>query len=269
MKTQNFTLNGKLGDFMHMLFGIRHICKMNNTKADIYLYHYGWEHGLEKAYKELYDIVMNQSYVNSFTVLENYKMLSENSSGPIEVFDEKLLQEGYTHMEDFMRSADLYHHCWSEIFSRKFNFPLNPGEPYKWLEFDKVDERFIDKVIINRRYNPSRLNPEFPYAGILEAYKGNIIFIASSINDYDKFPYKDLCDYHEVSTIDEWCTIINSSGLYIGNLSGPTSVASALDKVRLVELPQTADIYHWIGEEKYSRNIGWYVSRELNNVNLG
>ena len=266
MKTQNFTLNGKLGDFMHMLFGIKHICKKNNTKANIYLYHYGWEHGFDKAYSELYDIVMSQSYVNSFNKLENYKMLSENSSGPIEVFDQKLLDEGYTHMEDFMRSPNLYHNCWSEIFSLMFDFPLE--QPYKWLEFDKVDPRFSDKVIINRRFNPSRLNPEFPYEDILQAYRGNVIFIASDINDYNKFPQKDLCDFYQISTIDEWCTIINSSGLYIGNLSGPTSVASALDKVRLVELPQTVDIHHWIGEEKYSKNIGWYVSKDLTNVNL-
>lgn len=266
MKTENFTINGKLGDFLHMMFAAKHICKKNQTKANIYLYHFGWEHGFERAFYELQDLVLSQSFVNSFQMLKDYKMLNNHSSGPIEVFDPNLLKEGYTHLEDFMRSPDLYHYCWSEIFSRKFNFSIN--EEYKWIEFNKTNPDFEGKVIINRRHNPSRLNPDFPYEEFLSNYKNNIIFIASEYKDYENFPYKHLCDYHEIKTIDEWFTIINSSGLYIGNLSGPTSIASSLDKIRIVELPHTADIYHWMGEEKYSKNIGWFVNNNLNYINF-
>ena len=66
MKTQNFTICGKLGDFFHMMFAMKHLCKKNQVKANIYLYHVpgGFELGTDVAYKELYDIVINQTFVN-------------------------------------------------------------------------------------------------------------------------------------------------------------------------------------------------------------
>ena len=77
MRTQNFTICGKLGDFVHMMFAMKHMCEKNNTQADIYLYHVegGFELGTDTAYRELLDIVMNQPFVNSFQMLENFKIV--------------------------------------------------------------------------------------------------------------------------------------------------------------------------------------------------
>jgi hypothetical protein len=270
-KEQNFTLTGKLGDFIHMMFAMKHLCEKNNTLANVYLYDApgGWEFGIETSYKELYDLVMSQPYVKSFQILTNLKIVNENSnivSGPIEVYDEKLLKEGYIHLEDFMRSAYLYKNCWTEILSKTFDFEIS--QPYNWIQFDKIDPLFTDKIIINRRYSHSRINNDFPYNQIIEEYKGNVIFISTQEKDYDLFPYKDQCTFYQITDIINWFTVINSCALYIGNLSAPSSIASSLDKRRIIELPQTADIYHWIGEEKYSSNIGWFVNNNLNYINF-
>lgn len=271
MNTQNFTICGKLGDFMHMMFGMKHLCEKNNTKANIYLYHVtgGFEFGTETAYKELYDLVMSQPFVESFQMLheDEYKIVSAGShsiSGPIEVYHPKLVSEGYTHLEGFMRSPHLYKHCWSEIFALTFGFDL--GGDYKWIEFDKIDPYFQDKVIINRRYSHSRINNDFPYGDIFEAYKGNVVFIGTEKKDHDLFPYKDECEFYQITDVNHWFTTINSAALYVGNLSGPSSIASALDRPRIIELPATGDAMHWMGEENYSKNIGWYVNANTNYI---
>lgn len=270
MRTQNFTICGKLGDFTHMMFGVKSICERDSVKANLYLYHVdgGFELGTDTAYRELYQIVMDQPFVNSFQMLTDYKVVPNSNviSGPIEVYNQKLVEEGYIHMEDFMRSPLLYQTCWSEIFSRLFNFEIKA--PYRWLTFDKIDPYFSDKVVINRRYSTSRINSQFPYEDIINAYKGNLVFIGTEKKDYDIFPFKDSCDFYQITDVDNWFTVINSAALYVGNLSGPSSIASALDKPRIIELPHTGDAYHWIGEEKYSGNIGWYVTPGLYYINF-
>ena len=95
----------------------------------------------------------------------------------------------------------------------------------------------------------------------MESYKDDLIFISTLEDDYNAFPYKNKCEFYKINNIDEWFTIINSSALFVGNLSSPTSIASCLDKKRIVELPNTTDINHWIGEEKYSKNISWFFDQ--------
>lgn len=270
MKTQNFTICGKLGDFFHMMFAMKHLCEKNKTKANIYIYHVpgGFELGTGTAYRELYDIVMDQPFVNSFQMLNDFKITPTSNviSGPIEVYESKLVEEGYIHLENFMRSPLLYKMCWSEIFSKTFNFEI--ASPYKWIKFDKIDPYFTDKVVINRRYSHSRINSEFPYQQIMDTYKGSVVFIGTEKKDYDLFPFRDQCEFYQIGDVDNWLTVINSAALYVGNLSGPSSIASALDKPRIIELPQTSDLYHWIGEEKYSKNLGWFVNNTLNYINF-
>jgi hypothetical protein len=140
----------------------------------------------------------------------------------------------------------------------RFGFKI---KEYKWLFFNKTDPKFKNKVIINRRNNPVRFNPNFPYNEIMESYKDDLIFISTSDDDYNAFPYKNKCEFYKINNIDEWFTVINSSALFVGNLSSPTSIASCLDKKRIVELPNTTDINHWIGEEKYSKNISWFFDQ--------
>jgi hypothetical protein len=102
----------------------------------------------------------------------------------------------------------------------------------------------------------------------MEAYPGQVVFIGTEQKDYDLFPFKDQCEFYQIGDVHNWFTVINSAALYVGNLSGPSSIASALDKKRIIELPMTGDAYHWIGEEKYSDNIGWFVNPEINYINF-
>jgi ADP-heptose:LPS heptosyltransferase len=255
-KHMNFIMGGKLGDFIHTLFVVKNICERDNIMANLYMYDIGWEHGIDMTYNELKDILVSQPYIKSFEILSKYKF----NNNRVDVYNEQLVKEGYIDLGNYIRSDNLYKCCWSDIFQKDYNFEI---KEYKWLFFTKTDLKFSNKVVINRRNNIIRLNPDFPYEEIVEAYKDNLIFISTSEDDYNSFKYKNKCEFYKIKSMDDWFTSINSAELFIGNLSGPASIASGFNKKRMIELPNTIDAYHWIGEEKYSRNITWFFNREL------
>jgi hypothetical protein len=43
-------------------------------------------------------------------------------------------------------------------------------------------------------------------------------------------------------------------------------MASALDKPRIIELPNRIDNAHYIGEEKYSKNAYWFLNPQIYNI---
>jgi hypothetical protein len=256
-------MGGKLGDFFQAMYTVKNLTKLNNTKAHIYLYDIGWELGIETAHKEISDLMLKQDYVHSVSILDDYEFGSMFNS-PLKLYNKKLLDEGYIDLGDYIRSPWLYKACWTELHSNTFKFPI--GKEYAWIQHNKVDERFINKVLIHRRFNPVRFNQSFPYQHIINEYKDNIIFVSSSEKDYQEFPYKDSLPFVKVSLIDDWFTAINSCFMFISTLTAPASMAHALDKLRIIELPHTADVMHCIGEEKYSSNVHWYIDETRNTL---
>jgi hypothetical protein len=241
-------MGGKLGDFLHAMFAVKHTCQSKNITANVYMYDVGWEFGIRNSWAELKPILESQSYIDNLYVLDK----CEYKDKTLTVYDEKLLEEGYT---------DLGQTCWSEIYSRMFNFTIN--EEYKWLTYDKINPDLEGKVLIQRKDNVM-VNPSFPYEFILDEYGNeNILFISSNKNDYDKFPYKDRIEFYKLTTLDEWFTAINSASLVIANLSAPAVMAHAMDKQRIIELPYTSDAFHCMGEEQYSKNVHWFQNENL------
>jgi len=260
----NFLMGGKLGDFLHAMFAVKHICQYTGTKANVYMYDIGWEFGIKNTYAELKPILEQQNYINSLNILwecEIDPIQNPNQNTPIRVKNKKILQEGYTDLGGYIRSPWLYRACWSDLYSRTFNFPIN--DEYKWLTYNKINPDLKGKMLIQRKANVMR-NPAFPYEEIIEQYgKEDIIFISSTENDYNEFPYKDKIKFYKVTTLDEWFTAINSAGCVVANLSAPAVMAHAMDKPRIIELPYTADAYHCMGEEKYSTNVCWFQNEKL------
>jgi hypothetical protein len=238
----NFSMGGKLGDFMHALFAVKHICKYKGTRANVYMYDIGWEFGIENTHAELKPILDQQDYINDLFI----------SEGPV---------EGSIDLGQYINSPWLYQACWSDIYSRTFNFPID--EDYKWITYGKLNSKLQGKVLIQRKANKMR-NPSFPYRDLIDYYsKENILFISSTENDYSEFPYKDEIEFYKVTTLDEWFTSINSAGLVIANLSAPAAMAQAMDKPRIIELPAAVDYAHYVGEEKYSKNMHWFLSPQI------
>lgn len=249
----NFINGGKLGDFMHGMFGLKNICRKYNTKANLYIYDIGWEIGLNNVYEELYPIIKSQKYIDNFDILTKYNISHNN----INVFNTKLTDEGFINLGNYIKSPYLYKKCWTDIFLLDYN--LNFSE-YRWIDYDKKDSFYNDRLVINRRTSSfAKINPNFPYEYYIKNFDKKPIFISNSIKDFDIFPYKNFCDFHLINTLEQMFTIINSCKLFIGNLSAPLSIANSMDVRRIAELVPIPDIYHWLDERLYSKNIGMFL----------
>lgn len=262
----NFLMGGKLGDFLHAMFAVKQISHQTGVKADVYMYDIGWEFGIEYTYAELQPIMLQQDYINSLNILYNCdvpKQITPEKNSPIIIKDKKLLSEGYVDLGTYVSSPFLYKVCWSEVYSKTFDFKIEAD--YPWIKWNKIEDSLKGKVLIHRKYNPIRMNSLFPYKQIIEEYQDNVIFISSSEKDYEMFPYKSI-PFLKVETLDQWFTCINSCFLFVSNLSSPAAMSHALDKLRIIELPNITDSAHCVGEEKYSQNVKWYMFDNFNNL---
>jgi hypothetical protein len=267
-KTLNFLSGGKLGDFIHALYAIRGICLDKNAKADLYLYDIGWEFGIENTYNELYPILIQEEYINSFNILTDYHLepiQNPQQNTPIQINNLKIKDKGYIDLGDYIRSPYLYQKCWSELYADTFNFKI--PSVYRWLNFKSIDTTLSETVLVHRKHT-TRLNSDFIYDDILNEYEDKLVFISSNIKDYENFPYKDKMPFLHITTLEQWLTAINSCALFISNLTAPAALAHALDVPRMIELPYTVDYKHCTGEEKYSDNVYWYLNQEVNNLSL-
>lgn len=265
--TKNFLIAGKVGDFIHQLYAAKAICERDKVKAKLYMYGGGWDHGIKKTHGELKVILKQQEYVESLNILTRYTLDGPQTSidnTPVIVKNKRILSEGYIDLGSWIRSDKLYNKCFSELYSNYFNFDM--PKTYAWLKYNKVEKSLKNKILIHQRNHFPRINKLFPYADIIKACKGNAIFIATDQDDYEMFPYKDEMPFLQVSTLIEWVTAINSCKAIITNLSGPAAIAHALDKPRIIELSQTPDMAHCIGEERHSNNVFWYFNEYVNNL---
>lgn len=263
----NFLMGGKLGDFFHAMFAVKQICSNNKIKANIYMYDIGWEFGINNTYSELLPIMNQQDYVKSFNILENCKVdpiQTPEINTPIKVLDQKILSEGYIDLGSYIRSPWLYKTCWSDLYSKTFNFSIQ-GD-YSWIKWNNINKELVGKVLIHRRNNSIRINNNFPYENIINEYGNDIIFVSGNESDYNEFKYRDKVPFLKINTLNDWFTSINSCSMIVSNLSSPAVMAHSLDKLRIIELPNIIDSAHCIGEENYSNNIHWYINEQFNNL---
>jgi len=264
----NFLVGGKLGDFIQSLYAVKGICEYKVARANIYLYDIGWDFGIENTYAELYPIIMQQDYVKNFTILDKLHytldpMQTPTQNSPIQIHSLELIEQGWIDLGEYIRSPYLYKASWTTLFSNTFNFP-KPEEPW-WIQYKSFDERFINKVVLHRKHSV-RVNETFPHKQIIDHYKDDVVFVSSNDVDYDTFPHKEGIPYVKLQTLDDWFACINSSALFISNLTGPAAIAHALDKPRIIELPETIDSFHCMGEEAYSDNIQWFLDYQTHTL---
>ena len=246
MDTINFLHSGKLGDFIQSMFAIKNICLKSNATANIFIRPGHWATDLNTTYKELYEIVSSQKYVNSFSILD-HNNLNKNSE--------------YIDLDFFRQSKNLYQNSWTDMFLLDYDLVF---EDYKWIDFRKTDRYFSNRIVINRKISdPNLINQNFPYQDIIDNYGTKPIFISSqnNIQDYENFPLKDQCEHIVMDTIKDFFIAINSCQVFIGNLSGPMAIACSIDSNRIVELrSDSLSYYHYITETKYSNNIAYFLN---------
>jgi|HubBroStandDraft_5_1064220.scaffolds.fasta_scaffold103849_2 hypothetical protein len=245
----NFIVGAMMGDFIHQLYAVKNICLQKNDKGNLYITDgHGsdvWTFGLEKAFQDLYSLVSIQPYVNKF-----------------EIFKPQEFKEDFVNMNDWRKSVahthnttGTYNKCWSEVMSEDYHFPI-PQE-YKWIDVCPNDDFTRNKIVIHR--SKHRHNGTFPWERILNSVQGEIIFLTTSQQEWNMFPYKHKVKLHMVSNIEQIAAAINSGKFFIGNQSAPFAIACGLDVPRLVELDSDPSKFY-MDENKYSNNISWHLN---------
>jgi hypothetical protein len=229
----NYISGGKTGDFIHVLFVIKYHYKTFGKKGNLFISYGhggdGFSYSLDKVYNDIKDLVLDQEYINSFSIYNNEK---------IDI-----------NLNLWRTSPFLYRGGWIDMLCDTYK--IQPSSE-NWLSYSK-DVKYQDLTIIHR--SAHRHSPTFPWKEIVE--KEKCLFVTTNPHEAHLFTAEYSVDSVIVNTISELALIINSAKKFVGNMSAPLSLAHALGKHRLVELIHTDDI-HFMDDQKYLPNF-WYI----------
>lgn len=248
MDNINFVGGGMMGDFLQQLYAVKSICEQRGVKANLYISKdYGdvFTLGVDKAYQDLLELMLHQSYITSF----------QTSSEPADESFINLSSWREAAATDFATTG-AYNTCWSEMLSKQFNFPI-PTE-YKWLNAINRNPETEGRVLVHR--SKHRWGG-FRWEEVLNKIGEEVIFITSNPKEIDIFPVKTNVKLLVVNTIAEMASALASCRYFIGNQSAPFSLASALDIPRMVELE--SGVWKFYKDEiQYSQNLSWHLSEK-------
>lgn len=243
----NFIAGGMMGDFIHSLYVVKHICNSRNEKANLLIAEgHGdvWRFNLQKTYDDLVGLMNLQEYIGNFGIL-----------------DPSSFKEEAINLTDWRKNLDHtpetgYLKCWTEVLSNCYNFAI-PTD-YSWLTAG-TNNLAQNKILIHR--STHRINGNFPWKNIIDNIHEDILFLCSNEKEWENFQFKNSkITVLKVNTITEMANSINSCKLFIGNQSAPFTIACGLDKQRLVELDSDPAGFY-MDENKYSDKISWFLNQ--------
>lgn len=213
---------GKLGDFLLQLSVINENYIKTGKKGILYIYdgEYKFTFSIEKTFADLYDLVVQQPYIQYFKIWE-----SDN-------FD--------INLSSWYKSNLLYTTSWHYIFKNEYDVDWGKN---RWIT-TKKDNFYYDKIILT--YNSSENLSNLNY--LLYNYDiKQIILVGYSDNDKTEFRTRFGLDipFIKCYTIEDMAIIINSCKLYIGTLSSPLVLAQATHQ-------NTNAILDWGGDSTHN-----------------
>ena len=227
----NFVSGGLMGDFIHSLYVVKHLCPAR--EADIYLVNERdpWRLGIERAYLDCRGVVLAQPYVRSLSI----------AAAPQPCINLSRWRDGLTLTK-----------YWSQLLTETYGFAPTVG---KWLTATAVDPRTRGRAVIHRSL--MRHNREFPWPSVL-AQIGEAVFVTSSLAEWQQFEHKtERTSLLLTPTISEMANAIASCSVFVGNQSAPFALACALDVPRLVELDAMHACFY-VGEK--SDTMSWFLN---------
>ena len=213
-QTINYISCGLLGDFIHQLSIINEKFIETGRKGNLFITDLNnnekFRFGVETAFKDTYDLINIQLYINNYSIYNGEKIdinLSEWRNSPL-----------------------LFHVNWHLIFKDFYNVEWGT---HPWLILPKNDI-WKDKIIINCPDYKSIGN--INYKELYNKYGTNIIFISFNNNDYIRFIIESNInvEYYCPLTLYDFIIAINSCKLFLGSLSAPLAFAYAVNKDNII-----------------------------------
>lgn len=216
-----YRTEGKLGDFILQLSVINENYLKTGRKGILYIYNneYKFTFPLENTYKDTYDLLIQQNYIQGYKIWNS------------EYFD--------INLSSWYKNNLLYTTSWYHIFNNEYD--VNWGKN-KWIN-TRIDPIYADKIVITFHTKDTTVD----MMNHLSNYdKNNILLVGYSDNDLQNFKSKygfDL-EFKKCNTIEDMAIIINSCKFYIGTLSSPLTLAQATHKKTLALLDSSCDSNH-------------------------
>lgn len=228
---------GRLGDFIHQLSVIHEIFLTTGYKGILYMYHENdsFTNGIEDSYNDLYDIVMNQEYIHSFTIYNN------------EDYNIDLSIWRY-YLNNYIDLPTIY----KKIFNTNFG-------KYKWLNNIQNLNEWNDIIVINTTHY------RFIRDDIIQQLKNmdlcNVVFVSYIQFEYDYFVKKTNLNikYYKPKSLMELTQIIYSCKYFIGSFSCPLSIATAIQKDCVYSSNFTTNDQFMTGWDKYMSFIRYSI----------
>ena len=241
-ETIDYIVGGRMGDFFQVLYVAHQNYLQTGKKGNVYITNnldYGGDaftKPLEVLYPELLPIMNQQDYIEKFEIFNN------QTNDFINLNDWRLPENFKP--ENFP---------WINLFNKVYLTQYEKLTYQAWIKFSDVDFRFKDKVVIHRAHYRTT-EDEINWEQLIR--DNDCIFVGFEETQYDAFPYKNMLPFHKIDTLGDFCAILNACKFYIGNQTGPLSIAHAMDIPRLCEL-WDIDAVHYVGEEKYFKELNW------------
>lgn len=237
-------MGGKFGDFIHSLIFSEYLYNSYGITSDVYIADYGdsFLYGPDKAREDLHDLLYRQRYINTFHVYNG--------------------QPVHYNLSSFRNSPLLYRSGWTDIYLSYLPEVVSRITDLKFLEAETLDS-YSDVVVIHRR--PSNLD-SYAKSYYEHLIKNNrCIFLTQSVEWYENFPFSNI-EVVVPKSLLEIASILNSCKYYIGNQTGITAMAHAVNCNRLVECNNNIDTVHTSQDQKYYTNMSYVIDANNHNI---
>jgi len=204
---------GLLGDFFHQLSIIKENYINTGKKGILYLSNVErFRNDLATVYKDTYEIIILQEYILKYEIHNNQ------------------------HFNINLSSWRQNKYLWSRqiIYTFKDEYGIDFGK-HKWLTNIENNIEWNDKIIINTtsyRFPDDPKHLAFYNKLFNEMPHDKIIFVSAIEEEYINFMNKTnlKINYYKPASLMDLCIVINSCKLFLGSLSSPMSIATALHK---------------------------------------
>ena len=240
---RSLLIGAKMGDFIHALVLPKYLNEQNGERFNIYITERAeiekFGTSLTMSYTELFPIVSKQKYVNNF-----------------QIWDGEPIDYDLTTFRNF---DNLFDTSWNEFYLWNYigshiEVPFN----YSWIDVEKND-MYKNTLLINRNYGqPVNNYIESHYLNYIKAYKDRAFFVCSNTEQYTSSSFNGLIPMIYLPNLKDMVTAISSCDHFLGNFTGTSAIATALNTPRTVEVNDRIDRRKYIIEMRNYNNLSCF-----------